>query len=212
MSNIKLVHSGGNSVSITAPDSNPASNRTLKLPSDVDGTITTYNSSGNIVPAAGKGIDYSAQTVSSVSGVTVTNEVADHYEEGTFTPVLLHYSGGGFVEPNYSAAGTVAGSYTRVGNICYINGAFLGYNISNAGGSSFGRIGGIPYPAKNQTNLRGVINYSGDAFTTNVVNFATYWGQSFLNSMAIGAGSYDWAVLVGGATKNLTFSGFYFID
>ena len=32
MSNIKLVHSGGNSVSITTPDSNPAANRTFKLP------------------------------------------------------------------------------------------------------------------------------------------------------------------------------------
>ena len=32
MSNIKLVHSGGNSVSLTTPDSNPASNRTFKLP------------------------------------------------------------------------------------------------------------------------------------------------------------------------------------
>jgi len=49
MSNIKLVHSGGNSVSITAPDSNPASNRTLKLPSDADGTIIT---TGSPAPAA----------------------------------------------------------------------------------------------------------------------------------------------------------------
>ena len=32
MSNIKLVHSGGNSVSLTTPDSNPAANRTFKLP------------------------------------------------------------------------------------------------------------------------------------------------------------------------------------
>ena len=37
MSNIKLVHSGGNSVSLTTPDSNPAANRTFKLP-DADGT------------------------------------------------------------------------------------------------------------------------------------------------------------------------------
>jgi len=42
---IKLVHSGGNSVIIAAPDSNPASDRTLKLPSDGDGTILTSNSS-----------------------------------------------------------------------------------------------------------------------------------------------------------------------
>ena len=32
MSNIKFVHSGGNSVSLTTPDSNPAANRTFKLP------------------------------------------------------------------------------------------------------------------------------------------------------------------------------------
>ena len=32
MSNIKLVHSGGNSVSLTTPDSNPSANRTFKLP------------------------------------------------------------------------------------------------------------------------------------------------------------------------------------
>ena len=32
MSNIKLVHSGGNSVSLTTPTSNPGSNVTFKLP------------------------------------------------------------------------------------------------------------------------------------------------------------------------------------
>ena len=45
MSQIKLLHSGGNGVIIAAPDSNPASDRTLKLPSDGDGTILTTNSS-----------------------------------------------------------------------------------------------------------------------------------------------------------------------
>ena len=37
MSNIKLVHSGGNSVSLTTPTNNPASNITFKLP-QADGT------------------------------------------------------------------------------------------------------------------------------------------------------------------------------
>ena len=44
MSQIKLKHSGGNSVIIAAPDSNPTTDRTLKLPSDGDGTILTTNS------------------------------------------------------------------------------------------------------------------------------------------------------------------------
>ena len=70
MSNIKLVHSGGNSVSITAPDSNPASNRTLKLPSDADGTIVTTGSPAP--PAAG--------TIIQVLHMTTTTDVTanDH--------------------------------------------------------------------------------------------------------------------------------------
>ena len=42
MSNIKLVHSGGNSVSLTTPDSNPASNRTAKFP-DASGVLALTN-------------------------------------------------------------------------------------------------------------------------------------------------------------------------
>ena len=39
MSQIKLKHSGGNGVIIAAPSSNPASDRTITLPSDADGTL-----------------------------------------------------------------------------------------------------------------------------------------------------------------------------
>ena len=39
MGSIKLPHASGNSVSIAAPQANPASDRTLYLPSDADGTI-----------------------------------------------------------------------------------------------------------------------------------------------------------------------------
>ena len=59
MSSIKIVHSGGNSVSITAPDNNPASNITFKLPqsdgtagqvlqTDGNGNLTFVNASGGI--------------------------------------------------------------------------------------------------------------------------------------------------------------------
>ena len=49
MSQIKLLHSGGNGVILAAPDSNPASDRTLKLPSDADGTIATTATAGKIL-------------------------------------------------------------------------------------------------------------------------------------------------------------------
>ena len=41
MSSLKLKHSGGNSVIIAAPSSNPASDRTLTLPTGGNGVICT---------------------------------------------------------------------------------------------------------------------------------------------------------------------------
>jgi len=83
MSQIKLKHSGGNSVIIAAPDSNPASDRTLKLPSDGDGTILTTNS------ATGKIL----QTVSvsdSVRGTTgsVSMSSANTYYDTPFAVTI----------------------------------------------------------------------------------------------------------------------------
>ena len=50
MSSIKLKHSGGNSVSIAGPSSNPAANRTINLNDNYagDGSFVTANSSGNV--------------------------------------------------------------------------------------------------------------------------------------------------------------------
>ena len=48
MASIKLKHSGGNGTIIAAPTSNPASDKTLTLPSDVDGTIVSKDSSNSL--------------------------------------------------------------------------------------------------------------------------------------------------------------------
>jgi len=54
MSSIKLKHSSGNGVLISAPDTNPSSDRTLKLPSiDADGIVATKDSSDNLVSVSG---------------------------------------------------------------------------------------------------------------------------------------------------------------
>ena len=152
MSSIKIVHSGGNSVSITAPDNNPASNRTLKLPSSADGTITTYNSSGNIeIPTVNKGIDLSIQDVS--AGVTtsaygmsgsITSEIFNHYETGTFLPFLLYHE----TATTYSSR---SGRYTRVGNLVFVQGKMVVSSMNNSDGSGF-TIGGIPYSSTLQSS------------------------------------------------------------
>ena len=76
MSNIKLVHSGGNSVSLTTPTSNPSSNVTFKLP-QADG------SAGQILQTDGNG------NLSFVDkptpGITMADQwrISDHIDLGT---------------------------------------------------------------------------------------------------------------------------------
>ncbi len=46
------------------------------------------SANGLKISAAGKGIDFSAQTATSATGATTTAEILDHYEEGSWTPVF----------------------------------------------------------------------------------------------------------------------------
>jgi len=167
----------------------------------------TVNTTGNIKMANGKGIDFTA--TGGGSGTSSENEILTDYEHGVWTPVLNHYINGGFSPPTYTTAGTVVGRYTKIGNMVHISASFLGFNISNAHGSSFARISGLPFTAADIANHRDVISASGDAFTSGGVNFSTYWNQTNLNSMKHGTSVFDWAVLSGGSAKNLVISGHY---
>ncbi len=73
MSSLKLKHSGGNSVIIAAPSSNPASDRTLTVPSNADGTIltTTNPKAGNII-----------QVVSATTTTAVSSSSGSHTDTG----------------------------------------------------------------------------------------------------------------------------------
>jgi len=92
---------------------------------------------GNIVfETSGNGIDFSA---TGNSTGTVTSELLDDYEEGTFTPNVTF--GGNSVGLTYSSLR--GGSYTKVGRLvtCYI-----AFEISNKGSSSGNlMITGLPF-------------------------------------------------------------------
>jgi len=92
MSNIKLVHSGGNSVSLTTPDSNPAANRTFKLPG-ADGTsgqAMVTDGSGALSFASMPSVDY--QKISSGSSTsTVSSFIIDNLDVTTFSKFILDW-------------------------------------------------------------------------------------------------------------------------
>jgi len=74
MSQIKLKHSGGNSVIIAAPSSNPASDRTLTLPGDADGTILTSNTAtGKVLKVVHKSDGTKASSTAQVTGNSFTS-------------------------------------------------------------------------------------------------------------------------------------------
>ena len=125
---------------------------------NVSGTSTVSSnvtsSSGNFVPGtAGKGLDLSAQDIS--SGITtaafvnasrtgtITSEIFKNYEEGTFIPELLYIA-----QPTYNSRN---GKYTRIGNLVYIT-VQLDISSLPSDGSAF-TIGGIPYTHESQGTL-----------------------------------------------------------
>ena len=84
MSNIKLVHSGGNSVSLTTPTSNPASNITFKLPqSDGSaGQVLQTDGNGNLTFVDPPGITMADQwrLTSDLSGTNPNTFITSNWE------------------------------------------------------------------------------------------------------------------------------------
>tara|TARA_R100000329_G_scaffold47642_2_gene44307 strand:- start:1495 stop:2136 length:642 start_codon:yes stop_codon:yes gene_type:complete len=109
---------------------------------------------GNLVVASGHGISFGATANASGTGATMSNELLDDYEEGTWTPTIH----GGFtsVTIDYLKA-----NYIRIGKHCslYCSMRFAGTNA----GANF-VIGGLPFTAEtaanNFGNGTGAIGYS----------------------------------------------------
>ena len=108
MSQIKLLHSGGNGVIIAAPDSNPASDRTLKLPSDGDGTILTSNSSVGKILQVVESADYSSQTSTSSTTFQDTGITATITPSSSSSKVLVLCGGDTWIQgTGYNVFGEV---------------------------------------------------------------------------------------------------------
>ena len=93
---------------------------------------------GNLIVASGHGIDFSATADTSTSGASMSSELFDYYEEGTWTPTAF----GGTTAGSFSAT-TVAGVYTRIGRIVYCEIRISSGSLSGAAGTM--QFGGLPF-------------------------------------------------------------------
>ena len=171
MSNIKLVHSGGNSVSLTTPDSNPAANRTFKLPgadgssgqslvTDGSGALsfaTPASTPGDTAPAfkAKLSSDQSAPSAYTFTKLQFANEVFDTNScfdttNHRFTPNVGGYY---MITLGFSYAN---GNYSEATSILQIR--------KNGGGSppeygTSSRVGG--FESRWGFNVSGVVQLNG---------------------------------------------------
>ena len=151
-----IRHTGASSDAITLASDGKATYAATS------GTSNFTISDGNLViGTGGHGIDFSAQTGTSATGAATgasPAEVLDHYEEGTWTPVLTS----GFAYNNLSA------SYTRIGNV--VNVYFNLYRNDSGTYSGEIEITGLPFaiastsvPFTNSMGLGTAASYNGSS-------------------------------------------------
>ena len=117
---------------------------------------------GDLIMADGKGIDFSAKTPDESGAGSMSNEILDDYEEGTWTPVLTDGSN------DASMHGNTAGTYTKIGRQVTIWAYVQTSNLGSVSGAI--SIKGLPF-SQASTDAHG----------------AGTWGYG--NSMAISAGT-----------------------
>jgi len=108
----------------------------------LDGSGNLSISAGNLVLASGGGIDFSATANSSG---TMTSELLDDYEEGTWTPTYVPGIGS-FTSITYDPL--TFGRYTKVGRLCHAWGFIRTDAITLGTATSSVYMGGFPFAAK----------------------------------------------------------------
>ena len=182
MSQIKLLHSGGNGVIIAAPDSNPASDRTLKLPSNADGTVltTTNPKSGNIIQVV--------QTVKTDISSFSVGAGSFGNTDSTFNISITPSSTSSLIYLSGFLNLAVSGAVSNV-SIVYRRG---GSNISTAvnGGSTTTPIGDAAGARKRVTMSGNNSDYAGNCFTLALLDKpASTSAQTYSLGIAHGSGS-----------------------
>ena len=170
MSSIKIVHSGGNSVSITAPVNNPAANRTFKLP-DADGSdgqflktdgngALSFATPSNPLPTLPHAFVFmdSQYFTSSITLLEFNNSTTNDKSSG----VTITRGGSERFTP------TVAGTYLVHGMLEY-----------NDAGGTYTLTVYLYRNGSQYTYARGIVNYNGGHYdTVNVQAMMTFNGTS----------------------------------
>ena len=140
----------------------------LRFNTDAAGSDVTVVAGNLVIGTACKGIDFSNQA-DDATGETMTAELLDHYEEGTFTPSLRDGSGG-----SQAGYATQQGAYIRIGSLVTV---WLEVRVNSTSGMTTGNpavIDDLPFVSHNSSLINGgffsqygsTFNSSGEMYVT----------------------------------------------
>tara|TARA_B100000214_G_scaffold337861_1_gene282685 strand:- start:324 stop:1631 length:1308 start_codon:yes stop_codon:yes gene_type:complete len=149
--NLKVSNTPTNGYFLSAQSGNAGGLTWAAAGGGLDGVTTgsgnvTITNGNLIIGTLGKGIDFSATSNASQTGASMSNELLDDYEEGTWTPVILKYAnigGWGWHPATMTSSGTVnQAKYTRIGNVVHLFLAWSGWQQQD---SNYAALTGIPF-------------------------------------------------------------------
>ena len=135
---------------------------TIRMTVESAGDVTIED--GNlVVGTAGHGIDFAAQSsANSVTGVSTTAELLNHYERGTWTPGFEDNAGNAY---DLSGFSNFKGQYVRIGDFVFLS-FFVNDTGTLSGNTSFLKVTGLPFNIVNTLgNLTAGAVYTFGGFT-----------------------------------------------
>mgnify|MGYP001407339561 FL=1 len=123
---------------------------------------------------------------------TAAANALDDYEEGTYTPTFTGFTGSG---------GTIAGYYTKIGNLCNVTAVYQGFSWTS-GGSQLA----ISLPFSGTSSGRQFAN-GGLAWYYIINSGSTYAYPNFYINSSSNSLVFYWSYVNGGTWQNMNTNG-----
>jgi hypothetical protein len=174
--------------------------------------VARFTANGLKVPS-GKGIDFSSTSDASTGGSgSVSSEILDDYEYGTFTPDLTRWTGSAWWGATWTTAPTYAlGRYVKVGKLVTVTMRISGWELNSSSHGRYAGIQGLPFTAGNSDPVGNLVcMYSLGAFDTDTAT--SFWiqaGDTKATSNRFGDDNGSHNVWSSGSNKSIVITGSY---
>ena len=171
------------------------------------------NDGNLIIGTAGHGIDFSATSDASTGGSgSVSSEILDDYEYGTFTPDLTRWTGSAWWGATWTTAPTYAlGRYVKVGKLVTVTMRISGWELNSSSHGRYAGIQGLPFTAGNSDPVGNLVcMYSLGVFDTDTAT--SFWiqaGDTKATSNRFGDDNGSHNVWSSGSNKSIVITGSY---